>query len=63
MIAHNLKPDFLLDTSPLTALCRFPLNGKPYIFEVVKYATIILPEGVITEARGGKGVIARVALP
>jgi predicted nucleic acid-binding protein len=44
-------------------LCRFPLKGKPYIHDVLQYVTIILPEGVVVEARGGTGVIAHVAFP
>ncbi len=57
------KPQYILDNSPLTTLCRFPSDSAPYIHTVFQYMDIILPHGVIKEARGGTGIIARVALP
>jgi hypothetical protein len=59
----DLLPTFVLDTSPLTALCRFPLNDLPYIHLILSYADIVLPSGVIAEAKGGSGIIARIVFP
>ncbi len=59
----TLRPTFILDTSPLSVLCRFPLEGIPYIHGILSYADLVMPEGVINETRGGTGVIARVVLP
>jgi len=52
---------YILDTGPLSTLCSFPLNGSPYIYTVLKYASVLLADGVITEA--GRGKIWRTVSP
>ncbi len=55
------KPAFLLDTGPLSVLCSFPREGQPYLHTILRYATIVLPDAVITEA--GRGRIYRTVAP
>jgi hypothetical protein len=55
------KPSFLLDTGPLSVLCSFPIKRQAYIHTVLRYATIVLSDDVISEA--GKGKTIRVVSP
>jgi|SRR5690606_11442097 predicted nucleic acid-binding protein len=55
------KAAFLLDTSPLSTLCAFPLHDIPYLHTVLNHADIILTQEVIEEA--GRGRIWRVVSP
>lgn len=54
---------FILDAGPLSVLCSFPRNGQPYLHVVLNYATLYIPEGVVTEVMSGSGRIASVASP
>ena len=55
------KASFLLDTSPLSTLCAFPLHDAPYLHTVLNYADITLTKGVVAEA--GRGRIWQVVSP
>jgi predicted nucleic acid-binding protein len=57
------KPHYILDTSQLSILCRFPLNGQPYIQTIISVIRPVIPEAVILEARRGTSTIAQVASP
>ena len=57
------KPVYVLDTSQLSILCRFPLKGTPFIYEITPVVTILIPESVIIEARKATSTIAQVASP
>jgi predicted nucleic acid-binding protein len=55
---------FLLDTSPLSVLCSFPLSGTLYIHTILKHADLVLPDGVADEIQvATRGKVARTMLP
>jgi hypothetical protein len=56
------KPFYLLDTSPLSVLCGFPIQETPYIHTILEYVTLALPGTVATEIQGS-GKIARAINP
>jgi hypothetical protein len=55
------KPTFLLDTEPLRVLCGYPAQGTAYIEQILQYANLALPEGVVAESRDRK--IDAIVLP
>lgn len=57
------NPIYILDTSQLSILCRFPLKAAPFIQEITPLVTILIPESVIIEARRATSTIAQVASP
>jgi hypothetical protein len=58
------NPSFLLDTSPLSILCGFPLQGTLYIHTILDYAELVLADEVTDEIRlATKGKVARTVLP
>jgi predicted nucleic acid-binding protein len=62
-MSNDAKLTFILDTSPLTSLCRFPLDGIPYLREIASPVRLFLPQAVLAEARQAGGVLNRVAYP
>lgn len=56
------KPAFLLDTGPLSVICGFPINGAPYIHELLEIVSIVLTDEVQREI-GAAGKMARIANP
>lgn len=60
--SQNNQQPFLLDTGPLSVLCGFPLNGNPYIFTVLQFAEVSIPDVVASEIKGS-GKLARIIIP